>query len=500
MGIIIPRSPAWFYGVGTPAVEIGIDGDFYLDTANGDLYNKAALTWSVIYSDIDTGGETYEDIVSGASPGAASNTINITNVTTGGTKGVESITMDSPAAAGLRKTFVFSFTNINDKPQIETTYGIKDTAGRSVSASAITQAIKVTASGSVPHTSKVVFISEYFEAPYSLQWVLQGEESWFTPLDPVDIAAFSAPAGGTTGQALTKNTDTNGDFVWADSSGSSVSVTDAGFGNIVVNPTPGTGTFTLDLGTDLVNISSIRAAPLFDMEIFGGTAVDPGDAGGNVNSTGANGGDNDNANAGAGGACTYIAGNGGNVNSGDGDGGSGGTLAFLPGIGGNGSGTGNGANAGDWRFQGSAGGSGVAPGRDSLMIFTAGLPSSDPGVFGAVWSQENVLVQSGFTDGIVKSNSTDVTGSTQVTKEWLVDFTATFGAISALTGTSVTQTITGLATTDHVNVSCVSTPPSGMVIANARVSATDTLEIRFVTSVALGITLGSLNFRVKVTR
>lgn len=82
----------------------------------------------------------------------------------------------------------------------------------------------------------------------------------------------------------------------------------------------------------------------------------------------------------------------------------------------------------------------------------------------------------------------------------IVDFTATFGAIAALLGTIVTKTISGLLTTDAVQVQCLSAPPSGMIIANARVSAADTLEILFSTSIAIGITLGSLNYRLIVAR
>jgi len=85
-------------------------------------------------------------------------------------------------------------------------------------------------------------------------------------------------------------------------------------------------------------------------------------------------------------------------------------------------------------------------------------------------------------------------GASPVTSLTKFSFTATFGAISALTGTVVTQNVPGLVVGDVVQVYCTSAPPSGLVIANARVSAANTLEIFFSTSVAVGITLGSLNF------
>lgn len=94
-----------------------------------------------------------------------------------------------------------------------------------------------------------------------------------------------------------------------------------------------------------------------------------------------------------------------------------------------------------------------------------------------------------------------VTGALEVSGLAIVNFTAEFGAITPLTGTIVTQTITGLDPEfDRVSVSCISAPPSGLIIANARVSADDTLEILISTSIAIGITLGSLDFSVTITR
>lgn len=79
-------------------------------------------------------------------------------------------------------------------------------------------------------------------------------------------------------------------------------------------------------------------------------------------------------------------------------------------------------------------------------------------------------------------------------------FTATFGAITALTGTKVTQAITGLKTTDVILVQCFGVITLGAAIANARCSVDGTLEIEFTTAVAIGVTLGSLTYHVVAFR
>lgn len=96
--------------------------------------------------------------------------------------------------------------------------------------------------------------------------------------------------------------------------------------------------------------------------------------------------------------------------------------------------------------------------------------------------------------------SVPIASATPVTNVFTRDFTATFGAITALTGTAVTQTVAGLLTTDQVFVQCLGTMTAGATIANARVSAANTLEITFTTAVALGVSLGSLSWRVTVFR
>lgn len=100
----------------------------------------------------------------------------------------------------------------------------------------------------------------------------------------------------------------------------------------------------------------------------------------------------------------------------------------------------------------------------------------------------------------IASNPSIISGAVARANIVTIDFTATFGVITALTGSAKTQTITGLLTTDQVHIQCVSAVPSGLLAPNARVSAADTLELSFNTAVALGITLGSLTFRLTVIR
>ncbi len=80
------------------------------------------------------------------------------------------------------------------------------------------------------------------------------------------------------------------------------------------------------------------------------------------------------------------------------------------------------------------------------------------------------------------------------------DIVFTAGAITALVGIESTQTVTGLLTTDAVLVTCTQAMVAGATIANAYVSAADTLKVVFTTAVAVGVTLGSLTYRLTVIR
>lgn len=100
----------------------------------------------------------------------------------------------------------------------------------------------------------------------------------------------------------------------------------------------------------------------------------------------------------------------------------------------------------------------------------------------------------GESGGVVPS------GATPSINIFVINFTQDFGSITALTGSVVTKTITGLLTSDAVHLQCVSSTVAGMSISNARVSSADTLEVLFTTAVAVGIALGSLNYRLTVFR
>lgn len=91
-------------------------------------------------------------------------------------------------------------------------------------------------------------------------------------------------------------------------------------------------------------------------------------------------------------------------------------------------------------------------------------------------------------------------GSSALAGIFNVGFTADLGTVVTNTGLTATRTITGLATTDQVLVQCVGVLPTGVAIGNARCSATNTLEVRFVTSVVGNVALGSLAYRVTVFR
>lgn len=91
-------------------------------------------------------------------------------------------------------------------------------------------------------------------------------------------------------------------------------------------------------------------------------------------------------------------------------------------------------------------------------------------------------------------------GFTQKTNIFQQDVTYSPGVIAALVGAATTVSVTGLLTTDQVIANCTGTMTAGAAIANTRVSAPDTLEITFTTAVALGVTLGSLTFRLTVFR
>jgi hypothetical protein len=82
---------------------------------------------------------------------------------------------------------------------------------------------------------------------------------------------------------------------------------------------------------------------------------------------------------------------------------------------------------------------------------------------------------------------------------YTLDFTDTYGAIAALVGATKTRNIDGLLTTDAVSLQAMDTL-SGACISHCWVSSAGVLSIRFVTAVALGVTLGAIPFRLTVVR
>lgn len=97
-------------------------------------------------------------------------------------------------------------------------------------------------------------------------------------------------------------------------------------------------------------------------------------------------------------------------------------------------------------------------------------------------------------------NSIAPVGFNPISNVFTVDFSANFGTVVTLLGLTGTATVNGLQTTDSVIVYCISNLAAGVAIGNARVSAANTLEVKFTTAVLGNITLGSLNYRVVVFR
>ena len=105
---------------------------------------------------------------------------------------------------------------------------------------------------------------------------------------------------------------------------------------------------------------------------------------------------------------------------------------------------------------------------------------------------------SGINGGGIQSSP--ITSGTLVSNIFNLNLTLAVGTVTALTGTAFTTAVTGLLTTDQVNVQCSGSMTAGTAIGNSRCSATGVLEITFVTAVALGVTLGSLPYRITVFR
>jgi hypothetical protein len=77
----------WYSGSGAPSGALGVNGDLYLNTANGDLYQKSGGTWSVIDNLTGPTGATGSTGATGATGPAGSNGTNGVGVPIGGTTG-----------------------------------------------------------------------------------------------------------------------------------------------------------------------------------------------------------------------------------------------------------------------------------------------------------------------------------------------------------------------------------------------------------------------------
>lgn len=221
---------------------------------------------------------------------------------------------------------------------------------------------------------------------------------------------------GTSPNSMSANLDMNSNHILncpeiTNLQAQSVSVT-AATGNIVVTPSPGVSTFTIDLGSSLTGLTQITGpaestfiissdglntagSPSSNIQLNtptgknGTSGINGGASGQILASTGA-GGNTVSANGGVGGRFRVDIGDGGNVTSGNGDGGKGGNIELAAGFGGTGHGTGNGGQGGDIVLFANVAGTGGTPGRQGLII-CSGLPTSDPHVLGALWNSSGTV-------------------------------------------------------------------------------------------------------------
>ena len=102
---------------------------------------------------------------------------------------------------------------------------------------------------------------------------------------------------------------------------------------------------------------------------------------------------------------------------------------------------------------------------------------------------------------IVGLQSNPIPGAIQIKNCFVYEFTTAFGVIVALLGTSKTYPVPGLLTTDICVIQCA---PNGLTlganISNAYCDTDGQLTVQFTTAVALGVTLGSLTYRLFVLR
>lgn len=135
-------------------------------------------------------------------------------------------------------------------------------------------------------------------------------------------------------------------------------------------------------------------------------------------------------------------------------------------------------------------------------IYIPGVTQKQPCTINqmAYWSSPTIVDCGYALNAGAMMQSNPISGGVSTPNVFVYNFTATLGSITALLANTKTVSIPGLLTTDAVTVNCVDAFTLGANIANARVSAADTLELTITTAIVLGITLGSLHYRVIVVR
>jgi hypothetical protein len=88
--------------------------------------------------------------------------------------------------------------------------------------------------------------------------------------------------------------------------------------------------------------------------------------------------------------------------------------------------------------------------------------------------------------------------TSSASRQIIENFTHNFADTVTVAGVAATATVAGLLTSDAVALNCVGVLSLGISIANVRVSASDTLEVRFAAGDT--ISMGSLDWRLVILR
>lgn len=162
----------WHFGSGAPSGGLGVNGDLYLNTANGDVYSKAGGSWSVVDNLTGPTGAT-------GATGATGST-GATGAAGADGKTILSGAVD-PTTEGTNGDFYIN-TAAN------TIFGPKAAGVWGSGTSIVGPAGATGATGSTGAAG---------------------------PTGPAGADGVGVPVGGSTGQVLTKNSGTNYDTTWA---------------------------------------------------------------------------------------------------------------------------------------------------------------------------------------------------------------------------------------------------------------------------------------------